>query len=153
MKLVIGTFLFSVASALLPILNVEAYLAAVALKAHNLSDWQLAAVGGGGQSVGKILWYFAGIHSLKIRWIRQKMDTEKWQISYEKWHERIVGRPLFAGAISFGSAVTGFPPLAVIAVLAGTLRMNFTIFMVTVFVGRTIRFWLVLAGVSMLFGH
>ena len=153
MKLVIGTFLFSVASALLPILNVEAYLAAVALKAHNLSDWQLAAVGGGGQSVGKILWYLAGIHSLKIRWIRQKMDTEKWQISYEKWHERIVGRPLFAGAISFGSAVTGFPPLAVIAVLAGTLRMNFTIFMVTVFVGRTIRFWLVLAGVSMLFGH
>ena len=153
MKLVIGTFLFSVASALLPILNVEAYLAAVALKAHNLSDWQLAAVGGGGQSVGKIFWYLAGIHSLKIRWIRQKMDTEKWQISYEKWHERIVGRPLFAGAISFGSAVTGFPPLAVIAVLAGTLRMNFTIFMVTVFVGRTIRFWLVLAGVSMLFGH
>jgi membrane protein YqaA with SNARE-associated domain len=152
-KLVIGTFLFSVASALLPILNVEAYLAAVALKAHNLSDWQLAAVGGGGQSVGKILWYLAGIHSLKIRWIRQKMDTEKWQVSYEKWHERIVGRPLFAGAISFGSAVTGFPPLAVIAVLAGTLRMNFTIFMVTVFVGRTIRFWLVLAGVSLLFGH
>ena len=153
MKLVIGTFLFSVASALLPILNVEAYLAAVALKAHNLSDWQLAAVGGGGQSVGKILWYLAGIHSLKIRWIRQKMDTEKWQVSYEKWHERIVGRPLFAGAISFGSAVTGFPPLAVIAVLAGTLRMNFTIFMITVFVGRTIRFWLVLAGVSLLFGH
>jgi membrane protein YqaA with SNARE-associated domain len=152
-KLVIGTFLFSVASALLPILNVEAYLAAVALKAHNLSDWQLAAVGGGGQSVGKILWYLAGIHSLKIRWIRQKMDTEKWQVSYEKWHERIVGRPLFAGAISFGSAVTGFPPLAVIAVLAGTLRMNFTIFMITVFVGRTIRFWLVLAGVSLLFGH
>ena len=31
MKLVIGTVLFSVASALLPILNVEAYLAAVAL--------------------------------------------------------------------------------------------------------------------------
>jgi len=152
-KLVIGTFLFSVASALLPILNVEAYLAAVALKAHNLSDWQLAAVGGGGQSVGKILWYLAGIHSLKIRWIQQKMDTEKWQVSYEKWHERIVGRPLFAGAISFGSAVTGFPPLAVIAVLAGTLRMNFTIFMITVFVGRTIRFWLVLAGVSLLFGH
>jgi membrane protein YqaA with SNARE-associated domain len=49
--------------------------------------------------------------------------------------------------------VTGFPPLAVIAVLAGTLRMNFVIFIVTVFVGRTIRFWLVLAGVSMLFGH
>jgi membrane protein YqaA with SNARE-associated domain len=152
-KLVIGTFLFSVASALIPILNVEAYLAAVAVKANNLSDWELAAVGGAGQSVGKILWYFAGIHSLKVRWIRQKMETEKWQLSYARWHERIVGRPVFAGTISFASAVTGFPPLAVIAVLAGTLRMNFTIFLVTVFVGRTIRFWLVLAGVGMLFGH
>ena len=153
MKLVIGTFLFSVASALLPILNVEAYLAAVALKAHHLSDWQLAAVGGAGQSVGKILWYVAGIHSLKLRWIRQKMETEKWQLSYERWHTRIVGRPVLAGGISFASAVTGFPPLAVIAVLAGTLRMNFPIFMVTVFAGRTIRFWLVLAGVGMLFGR
>lgn len=153
MKLVIGTFFFSVASALLPILNVEAYLAAVALKAHNLSDWQLAAVGGAGQSVGKIFWYIAGRESLRIRRIRQKMDTEKWQASYERWHERIVGRPVFAGAISFGSAVTGFPPLAVIAVLAGTLRMNFTLFLGTVFIGRTIRFWLVLAGVAMLFGH
>jgi membrane protein YqaA with SNARE-associated domain len=31
--------------------------------------------------------------------------------------------------------------------------MNFTIFIVTVVVGRTIRFWLVLAGVGLLFGH
>ena len=153
MKLVIGTFLFSIASALLPILNVEAYLAAVAVKAHNLADWELAAVGGVGQGVGKIVWYFAGIHSLRIRWIRQKMETEKWRLSYERWHERIVGRPVLAGGITFASAVTGFPPLAVIAVLAGTLRMNFTIFLVTVIAGRTIRFWLVLAGVGMLFGH
>ena len=153
MKLVIGTFLFSVASALVPILNVEAYLAAVALEARNLSVWELAAVGAAGQTVGKVLWYLAGIHSLKIRWIRQKMETEKWQLSYARWHERIVGRPVLAGAITFASAVSGFPPLAVIAVLAGTLRMNFAVFLGTVFVGRTIRFWLVLAGVGLFFGH
>jgi len=152
-KLVIGTFLFSIASALLPILNVEAYLAAVAIKAHNLSDWQLAAVGGAGQSVGKILWYLAGMESLRIRRIRERMESEKWQAAYERWHARIVGRPMLAGGITFASAVTGFPPLAIIAVLAGTLRMNFPIFMVTVFTGRTIRFWLVLAGVGLLFGN
>lgn len=153
MKLVIGTFLFSVASALVPILNVEAYLAAVAIKAQDISDWELAVVGGVGQGVGKIIWYFGGIHSMKLRWIRKKMETEKWQLSYERWHERIVGRPVWAGAICFTSSVTGFPPLAVIAVLAGTLRMNFPIFIVTVVAGRTIRFWLVLAGVGMFFGH
>jgi membrane protein YqaA with SNARE-associated domain len=152
-KLLIGTFFFSVASALVPILNVEAYLAAVALKAQHLSDWELAAVGSAGQTTGKVLWYLAGTQSLRIRWIRQKMETEKWQLSYERWHERIVGRPVFAGAISFTSAVSGFPPLAVIAVLAGTLRMNFAVFLGTVFVGRTLRFWLVLAGVGVLFGH
>jgi membrane protein YqaA with SNARE-associated domain len=152
-KLVIGTFLFSVASALLPILNVEAYLAAVAIKAHNLSDWQLAAVGGAGQGFGKIIWYYAGVHSLKLNWIQRKMETEKWQLTYARWHERIVGRPGLAGAISFTSAVTGFPPLAVISVLAGSLRMNFLIFITTVLVGRTIRFWLVLAGVGLIFGH
>jgi len=152
-RLILGTFLFSIGSALLPILNVEAYLAAVAIKAHNLSDWQLAAVGGAGQGIGKIIWYVTGVHSLKIRWIRQKMETEKWQLSYARWHERIVGRPVLAGAITFASAVSGFPPLAVIAVLAGTLRMNFAIFLATVFVGRTIRFWLVLAGVGLLFSH
>ena len=153
MKLLIGTFFFSVASALVPILNVEAYLAAVALKAQHLSDWELAAVGSAGQTTGKVLWYFAGTQSLRIRWIRQKMETEKWQLSYERWHERIVGRPVFAGAISFTSAVSGFPPLAVIAVLAGSLRMNFAVFFVTVLIGRIIRFWLVLAGVGLLFGH
>ena len=153
MKLIIGTFLFSVASALLPILNAEAYLAVVAARAQNLSTWQVAAVGGLGQTVGKIIWYYAGLNSLKLAWMRKKMETEKWQASYQKWHARIVGRPWTAGGITFASAVTGFPPLAIVAVLAGTLRMNFPIFLVTVTVGRTIRFWAVLAGVGLLFGN
>ncbi len=154
MKLVIGTFLFSIASALLPILNVEAYLAAVAIKAHNLSDWQLAAVGGAGQSVGKILWYVAG-KAVAADPLDPAEDGDREVAALlrpvARAHRR-AGRS-FAGAIAFVSAVTGFPPLAVIAVLAGTLRMNFTIFIVTVFIGRTVRFWLVLAGVGLLFGH
>ena len=60
---------------------------------------------------------------------------------------------MLAGVICFASAVTGFPPLAIVAVLAGSLRMNFPVFAVTCFVGRTIRFWIVLAGVAMLFHH
>lgn len=148
MGLILGTFLFSVASALIPILNVEAYLAVVATKLDGMSSWQLAAVGGFGQGVGKVIWYYAGLHSLKMKWMQKKMDTVKWQAAYDKWHARIVGRPVLAGFISFASAVTGVPPLAVIAVLAGALRMNFVTFIVTVLIGRTIRFWLVLEGVG-----
>jgi membrane protein YqaA with SNARE-associated domain len=147
-KLILGTFLFSFASALIPVLNVEAYLAVVAAKLDGLSSWQLAAVGAFGQGMGKVLWYYAGAHSLKMPWMQKKMDTEKWAAAYAKWHERIVGRPVLAGFISLLSAITGVPPLAVISVLAGALRMNFVTFLVTVLVGRTIRFWLVLEGVG-----
>jgi membrane protein YqaA with SNARE-associated domain len=152
-KLLIGTFLFSVASALIPVLNVEAYLAVVAAKAAEFSDWELALVAGLGQTAGKVVWYYVGLNSLKLRWIQRKMATQKWADSYERWHRRIHGRPVVAGLITFTSSVTGFPPLAVIAVLAGTLRMSFPVFLATVLAGRTIRFWAVLAGVGLLFGH
>lgn len=153
MNLILGTFFFSIGSALLPVLNVEAYLAVVAAKTDSIADWQLALVGGAGQVVGKILWYYAGWHSMNLSWMRKKMESEKWQASYAKWHQRIVGRPVFAGAIAFASALLGFPPLAIIAVLAGSLRMNFGVFVVTCLVGRTLRFWAVLAGVGVIFHH
>lgn len=153
MKLLLGTFLFSVASALIPVLNVEAYLAVVAAKAADLSNWQLALVAGFGQTVGKVVWYYVGLNALKVRSIQRKMETPKWAESYERWHRRIHGRPVVAGLVTLTSAVTGFPPLAVIAVLAGSLRMSFAVFLGTVLVGRTVRFWAVLAGVGLLFGH
>jgi membrane protein YqaA with SNARE-associated domain len=106
----------------------------------------VAAAAGFGQTVGKVIWYYAGVHSMKVSWLRRKMETEKWQAAYAKWHERIVGRPVLAGTICFASSVSGFPPLAIIAVLAGSLRMNLAIFISTVLVGRIIRFWLVLEG-------
>jgi len=143
-KLLLGTFLFSVASALIPVLNVEIYLAAL----PNVEDraFEFAVVAGTGQTIGKILWFYAGIHSMKVSWLKRKMETEKWQASYQKWHQRIVGRPVLAGTITFVSAFSGFPPLAIIAVLAGSLRMNLPLFIGTTLVGRILRFWLVLEG-------
>lgn len=144
MKLLLGTFLFSIASALVPVLNVEIYLAAL----PNVEEraFEFAVVAGTGQTLGKILWFYAGIHSMKLSWLKRKMETEKWQASYLKWHQRIVGRPVLAGTITFVSAFSGFPPLAIIAVLAGSLRMNLTLFIGTTLVGRILRFWLVLEG-------
>lgn len=144
MKLLLGTFLFSVASALIPVLNLEIYLAAL----PNVEEraFEFAVVAGTGQTIGKILWFYAGVHSMKVSWLKRKMETEKWRASYLKWHERIVGRPVLAGAITFISAFSGFPPLAIIAVLAGSLRMNLPVFIGTTLIGRILRFWLVLTG-------
>jgi membrane protein YqaA with SNARE-associated domain len=147
-SLILGTFLFSIASALIPVLNAEVYLAAIP-HSQDRALW-LAIVAGTGQTIGKIIWYYAGIHSMRISWLARKMETAKWQASYQKWHQRIVGRPVLAGAICFASAFSGFPPLAIIAVLAGSLRMSFVVFVITCLIGRILRFWLVLEGADWL---
>lgn len=148
MKLILGTFLYSIGSALIPVLNAELPLAGIPTGSINV--WLIAFAAGAGQTIGKIIWYYAGIHSMKIPWLARKMEAPKWQASYDKWHGRISGRPVMAGSICLCSSITGFPPLAVVAVLAGTFRMNLPVFIGTVLVGRTIRFWLVIEGAKIL---
>ena len=58
---------------------------------------------------------------------------------------------MVSGALNFVSAAAGFPPFFVMAVLAGTLRMNVVVFFVTGLVGRTLFFWAWLLGVGLLF--
>ena len=144
MSLILGTFFFAIGSALLPLLNLEIYLGALP-SAHSQA-FALAVAAGAGQTLGKVVWYYAGVHSMKIPWLARKMEAEKWRESYQRWHDRIVGRPFLAGTIVFASAISGFPPLAVVAVLAGSLEMPFLLFVGTTLLGRIGRFWLVLEG-------
>jgi membrane protein YqaA with SNARE-associated domain len=145
-KLVLGTFFYSIGSALIPVMNAEIPLAGIPFGGAHA--WVIAFTAACGQTIGKIIWYYTGHHSMKIPWLAKKMETDKWKASYAKWNDRIAGRPVTAGGITFVSAVTGFPPLAILAVVAGTLRMNLPIFIVTCITGRTIRFWAVIEGAS-----
>lgn len=147
----VGTFFYSIASALIPVLNAEVYLAAIAGKSPGLSEQlTLALVAAAGATVGKVIWYYAGQQSMRIPAIRKKMAERKWQESYARWHARIADRPVYGGLIVFVSAASGFPPLAVIAVLAGALRVHLGVFVVTTLLGRWVRFYTVLAGVDLL---
>jgi membrane protein YqaA with SNARE-associated domain len=150
-ELLIATFCYAIASALIPVLNLEVYLGAVAAKAPHVPLWELAVLAGGGQMVGKVLWYHAGRHSLRVPWMRRKMESARWQASYEKWNGWIAERHGHTGVISLLAAFTGIPPFAVISVLAGSLGMNFWLFLTTGLIGRTLRFGAVLAGVGLLF--
>lgn len=136
----------AVASALVPVVNMELYLGVLAARDHPML--MLAFVAAVGQMIGKLIWFYAGQKSTAIPWVRKKMAQPKWQANYEKWRSRTAGRPVFGGAICFLSASSGFPPFAVIAVLAGHLRMNVWLFLTTGFLGRWIRFYAVLVGVS-----
>ena len=141
----------SVGSALLPLINIEAILA-VAVSQAPTHAWALVISATIGQMLGKILWYWGGMHVERAPWVARHLDKPKAKAALERWHERAEGRPMFTAGLLFVSAATGFPPYAVTAVLAGILRVPMWIFLVTGTLGRGLRFWLVVYGASSIVG-
>jgi len=139
----------SMASALLPLINIEAILA-VSVSQASEHVWGLLAAATIGQMVGKILWYWGGMHVDRAPWVHRQLQKPKAKASLDRWHERAQGRPWFTAGLLFFSAAVGFPPYAITAVLAGVLRVPFWVFMVTGLLGRGLRFWAVVFGTSSL---
>ena len=139
----------SIASALLPLINIEAILA-VAVSQAPSSTWALILAAAVGQMIGKILWYWGGMHLDRAPFVHKHLEKPKAKASLEKWHERAEGRPWFTAGLLFFSAFLGFPPYAITAVLAGVLRVHFFVFLVTGLLGRGLRFWALVAGTTSL---
>lgn len=150
MKLLLATFGVGIASALIPIINIEAYIAAIGAVVDSYGIWPVSLVAALGQALGKVCWYEAGRSSMRWRPIQKKMSSPTWQRQYDKVKRRTDERPWVGFGLLFLSAVVGLPPLAIMAVLAGQLTFNRFWFFVTTFVGRTLRFAAVLGGVSYL---
>jgi membrane protein YqaA with SNARE-associated domain len=149
MILLSSTFGVSVASALFPLINIELYLAGVGAVGSGTAV-TLGIVAGAGQSIGKIMWYEIAKRSIETEWAQRKLSSPKVRASYDRWVGRMHGRPWYGGAVLFVSALAGIPPLLVMAAVAGALKMPYWVFLPTIFVGRALRFWLVLAGVEFL---
>ncbi len=60
-------------------------------------------------------------------------------------------RPGVCGLITFVSALVGIPPFFVMAMIAGTLRMNVFVFFLSGIAGRTLFFWAILGGAHLVF--
>jgi membrane protein YqaA with SNARE-associated domain len=142
-------FLGALASALIPVINIEAILALAAGKEPGLTA-ALVLAASVGQMSGKVLWYWGGMHVDRAPWVRKHLEKPRPKATLDKWHERAEGRPWFTAGLLFFSAAVGLPPYAVMAVLAGVLRVNFVVFLVTGFLGRLVRFWAVVAGTTAL---
>ena len=140
------------ASAVLPFVNIEAYLAAVGAAVEDVGVWVMAAAAAVGQTAGKVAIYYAADWAMNLPWIRRKMATPKWQASYDRWQRRVDEHPGQTGALLFASASLGFPPLYVMAVLAGQLKVNIWLFVSTCLVGRYLRFLAMLGGANWLVG-
>lgn len=138
------------ASALVPLINIEVYLIGLAAVTSTEHVWLLAAIAGVGQMIGKLVWFYLGANALRWGWVRRKMENPKAQAKLELWRSRTHDRPLVAALLLFLSAAGGFPPFAIVAVIAGQLRLNVLLFLAVGIVGRTLRFAAFLGGADWL---
>jgi membrane protein YqaA with SNARE-associated domain len=150
MILLLSTFGVSVASALFPLINIELYLGGIGTTGSGTAV-TLGIVAGAGQSVGKIFWYEVAKRSVDTDFVQKRLSSPKVHAAYERWVASMQGRPWYGGAVLFAAAFAGIPPLLVMAAVAGGLKMPYWVFLPTIFIGRSLRFWLVLAGVGLIF--
>lgn len=152
MRDLLGVLALGFASALFPLVNIEAILGVRAAVAEVEGIWLLALVAAVGQMVGKIIWYYLGASALNWGWIRRKVEQPKNAARLETWRDRTHDRPVIASLLVFVSAASGVPPFAILSVLAGQLRMNLLLFCVIGLVGRWLRFVAVLGGAEWVSG-
>lgn len=138
---------FAIASALVPLINIEAIVALAATQG-DAPTWVVVAVSSVGQMAGKLFWYYGGRELERFGFVARRMQKPRAKAALERWRSRTEGRPWYAAGLLLLSAVVGIPPYAVIAVLAGALRVPLVVFLVTGLVGRALRFAAVVGGAA-----
>lgn len=151
MKGIIATFAYSVLSSVIPVFNIEVYLAALATQIDRGDALALAISAGFGQATGKLVWYHWVVKSMDLHWLKRWLETPKRQAQLKKWEDRVAGRPLVGGGATFLSGLVGVPPLLVMGVVAGAVRMNIPLFFTMIVLGRGLQSWLILAGLATAF--
>jgi membrane protein YqaA with SNARE-associated domain len=149
----LATLGMGVASALVPVLNIEAYLLALAAaRGGSGAAWWFALVATVGQMGGKVLFYYAGRGALGLPALsRRKASSRRFNLAALR--ERLVDRPYLSAGVVFASATVGVPPFAVVSLLAGMIGMPLRWFLVVGSIGRFLRFMTVLLVPGMLGAH
>jgi membrane protein YqaA with SNARE-associated domain len=138
-----ATFIFSIFSALIPFVNLEFYLVVVSAIAPD--SWSFLTIilfiATSGHMIAKGILYGTGRGVLNFSLNNDKYGIKQIRELHLKM-EKMEGK---TNAFLFFSGVTGLPPFYLVAILAGTLRINFWNFFVFGFLGRAIRLAIVLA--------
>jgi membrane protein YqaA with SNARE-associated domain len=130
------TYLVSFVSGFVPIVNCETYLVSVSALSPLAFALPLTLAAVLGQMSAKALLYLSGRGLMHL-------PLGRYRAKLEAAHARFERRRGRAGVFLFASAASGFPPFYVVAVLAGTLRLGFTGFLIAGTLGRFVRFGLV----------
>lgn len=132
--LYLGCFGLSIVSALVPWVNGEVLLLALAALAHSPFDLIiLVLLASGGQMAGKCLLYCAGRGTIRFQ-------AGRTQSIMNTWRGRFQQSPAKMLALVFVSSAVGIPPFYVITLLAGAFRIKFGPFIGIGLCGRLVRF-------------
>ena len=132
-SIILGTFLYCIGSAVIPVMHAEAYLITVSALTSPALSWALVLAATAGQMVGKVAMYGAGRGALRLpsEWLRRRMAA----VTARYEGHRNVGNSLI-----FISSATGLPPFYAISVAAGMLRVPLASFIMFGAAGRFLRF-------------
>jgi len=123
---VLGALGTGAASALLPLVNAEAYAILAATRSHAWLAVVLVIALAVGQTAGKLV-LFESARRGAGRWAAKLADS--------RWAGRATGP-----AVVLGSATLGLPPLAIVSLAAGAAGQRRWTFGALCLVGRTARF-------------
>lgn len=151
---------FGALSAVLPVANAEAYVAASQFS--HAADPVAVVVGiAVGQTIGKVLLFYGVRQGKELTVVRHRRAAlrirpvgparARFRASVRSLLT-LVGKKRWGLPITFVAAVVGLPPLYALALLAGATRMRLQYFGAVVLVGRLLRFVLVAYGVGGLNG-
>ncbi len=129
-----GCFGLSIVSALVPWVNGEVLLLALAALAHSPGDLViLVLLASGGQMAGKCVLYWAGRGTVRFQASRIHQVVNSWRERFEQSPSKLL-------ALVFISSAVGIPPFYVITLLAGAFRIKFGPFIGIGLCGRLVRF-------------
>ncbi|MGH3874299.1 MAG: VTT domain-containing protein [Pseudonocardiaceae bacterium] len=145
---------YCVLSALVPVFNTEIYLVGLAAAQPQLSWVWLGLIAAVGQMIGKVVFYYAGRGALvlpaRFRPERDRPRAGRWSLRVRRLQEELQRRPGWMVVALLASALTGLPPFAATAVLAGLARVRLITFLIVGLIGRFVRFAAVAASPGLL---
>jgi len=134
-----GTYVFCVISGFVPVVNAELFLIIVSSTISKELFFPVLILAAAGQMTAKSIMFLGGKGIIKI-------STQKYQGKIEQVHRKLAEWKSKTDIFIFLSAFTGFPPFYIVALAAGTVKINFLRFFIAGLAGRFLRF-----GLAMLF--
>jgi membrane protein YqaA with SNARE-associated domain len=145
---------FGTVSAVVPVVNAEAYVIASQMSAV-IGPIPIAIGVAIGQTLGKLVLFFGVREGKELPFIKHRREVRqqrpvgparaRFRAAMAKLLD-LVGQERWGLPIVLVAAIVGFPPLYAVALLAGATTMRPIWFGLTVFVGRLCRFLLVASG-------